>query len=113
MWFCQCCWLTFDLLPDLLVLGTGTHVQRIPADITALLQRRGIALEVQDTVRTPETVTIATSLPSGPHPPLSPLSLLSLPSPSFQPNACATFNFLLGEGRPAGAALIPPNYIPP
>jgi NADH dehydrogenase [ubiquinone] 1 alpha subcomplex assembly factor 3 len=27
------------------------------------------------------------------------------------PNACATFNFLLDEGRQVGAALIPPEYV--
>ena len=28
------------------------------------------------------------------------------------PNACATFNFLLDEGRTVGAALIPPEVVP-
>lgn len=63
---------------DLVVLGTGSKVERVSPALTSYLQRKGISLEVQDT-----------------------------------PNACATFNFLLDEGRPAGAALIPPDYISP
>lgn len=63
---------------ELVVLGTGSKVERVDPAISQFLKRKGISLEVQDT-----------------------------------PNACATFNFLLDEGRPAGAALIPPPHIPP
>lgn len=63
---------------ELVVLGTGSSVERINPEITKFLKRKGISIEIQDT-----------------------------------PNACATFNFMLDEGRPAGAALIPPRHIPP
>lgn len=63
---------------DLVVLGTGSKVQRVNLELLQNLKKKGINLEIQDT-----------------------------------PNACATFNFLLSEGRPAGAALIPPEHIPP
>ncbi|CAI8044201.1 NADH dehydrogenase [ubiquinone] 1 alpha subcomplex assembly factor 3 [Geodia barretti] len=63
---------------DVVVLGTGSKVERVDPAIRSYLQRKGISLEIQDT-----------------------------------PNACATFNFLLDEGRLAGAALIPPDYVPP
>eukprot|EP00731_Ephydatia_muelleri_P003794 Em0001g3794a len=62
---------------DLVVLGTGSKVRRVPPEIYAYLKKFKINLEVQDT-----------------------------------PNACATFNFLLDEGRPVGAALIPPELVP-
>lgn len=29
----------------------------------------------------------------------------------IQPNACATFNYLISEGRVTGAALIPPESL--
>uniref|UniRef100_UPI001ED7CEDD NADH dehydrogenase [ubiquinone] 1 alpha subcomplex assembly factor 3 n=1 Tax=Scatophagus argus TaxID=75038 RepID=UPI001ED7CEDD len=59
---------------EILVLGTGARLERIDPLVFALLKRKGIALEVQDT-----------------------------------PNACATFNFLISEGRLAAAGLIPPS----
>ena len=35
---------------DLLVLGTGSKVKRVDPAITSYLQRKGISLEIQDTV---------------------------------------------------------------
>ncbi|XP_064400372.1 NADH dehydrogenase [ubiquinone] 1 alpha subcomplex assembly factor 3-like isoform X2 [Halichondria panicea] len=61
---------------DIVVLGTGSKVQRVNLELLYGLKKKGLNIEVQDT-----------------------------------PNACATFNFLLSEGRPAGAALIPPEHI--
>ncbi|KAM8866881.1 NADH dehydrogenase [ubiquinone] 1 alpha subcomplex assembly factor 3 isoform 2-T2 [Synchiropus picturatus] len=58
---------------EILVMGTGSKLERIKPPVLALLKKKGIAVEVQDT-----------------------------------PNACATFNFLIGERRIAAAALIPP-----
>lgn len=57
---------------DILVLGTGRHLQPVPNAVREKLRERGIALEVQDTR-----------------------------------HACATYNFLLEEGRVVGAALLP------
>ncbi|XP_028906422.1 NADH dehydrogenase [ubiquinone] 1 alpha subcomplex assembly factor 3 [Ornithorhynchus anatinus] len=58
---------------EIVVVGTGNQMERLPPELLKAMRKRGIALEVQDT-----------------------------------PNACATFNFLLHEGRVTGAALIPP-----
>ncbi len=96
---CAQCDLSLLVPTDLIVLGTGSRVRRIDQAVIDYLLRKGINVEIQDTV-------------SGCLPP-SPLgycaALLSPP----QPHACATFNYLLDEARPAGAALIPPEYIPP
>ena len=84
---------------DLIVLGTGTRVEQLDPDILKALKRKGLNLEIQDTVEYTDNnlwhIILACEL-------------------SFtQPNACATFNFLLSEGRPVGAALVPPHHIPP
>lgn len=42
--------LTRPLLSDLLVLGTGSKVKKINPIITSYLHRKGISLEIQDTV---------------------------------------------------------------
>lgn len=81
---------------ELVVLGTGSSVERINPEITKFLKRKGISIEIQDTVG-----------------PLHIIGNILLYSYLIQPNACATFNFMLDEGRPAGAALIPPRHIPP
>ena len=109
-----------------MVLGTGSRVQRVPPAVSELLKRKGINLEIQDTVR--DTVSFPDRrghsliprperLGTGLEATLVSVWEASMHqlrfSLSFQPNACATFNFLLEEGRPAGAALIPPEYIPP
>ncbi|XP_034022421.1 NADH dehydrogenase [ubiquinone] 1 alpha subcomplex assembly factor 3 [Thalassophryne amazonica] len=60
---------------EILVLGTGAKMERIHPSVLALLKRKRIAVEVQDTA-----------------------------------NACATFNFLVNEGRVAAAGLIPPVH---
>lgn len=43
------CFLIFSA--EILVLGTGGHVERIDPSVLALLKRKGIAVEVQDTVK--------------------------------------------------------------
>ena len=94
------------LLADVLVLGMGTKVKKVDPAILSYLHRKGISVEIQDTVRRDWSLVRCTAR----YVTLIVYVFLSLPS---QPNACATFNFLLDEGRPAGAALIPPDYVPP
>lgn len=87
---------------EILVLGTGARLERINPSVLALLKKKGIAVEVQDTVKFFRVVennflqdrkSFATELNF----------------PQFvQPNACATFNFLTAERRVAAAGLIPP-----
>lgn len=45
------CFLVFSA--EILVLGTGARVERIDPSVLALLKRKGIAVEVQDTVSMP------------------------------------------------------------
>ncbi|CAL8402322.1 unnamed protein product [Arctogadus glacialis] len=59
---------------EMLILGTGSRTERINPKVLALLKKKGIAVEVQDTA-----------------------------------NACATFNFMMSEGRLVAAGLIPPS----
>ena len=85
-------------LLDLIVVGTGTRVERLDPELFQALKKKGLNVEVQDTVCSVHYLI---------------LDLMIFFSCIVQPNACATFNFLLSEGRPAGAALIPPKHIPP
>ena len=39
-----------SLISDLLVLGTGSKVERVDPAVMSYLQRKGISVEVQDTV---------------------------------------------------------------
>lgn len=39
------------LFAEILVLGTGARLERINPSVLALLKRKGIAVEVQDTVK--------------------------------------------------------------
>ena len=39
------------LLADVLVLGTGTKVKKVDPAILSYLHRKGISVEIQDTVR--------------------------------------------------------------
>lgn len=39
------------LYAEILVLGTGARLERINPSVLALLKRKGIAVEVQDTVK--------------------------------------------------------------
>lgn len=41
----------FDFPAEILVLGTGARLERIDPSVLALLKKKGIAVEVQDTVK--------------------------------------------------------------
>ncbi|XP_010976907.2 NADH dehydrogenase [ubiquinone] 1 alpha subcomplex assembly factor 3 isoform X1 [Camelus dromedarius] len=84
---------------EIVVVGTGDRTERLQSEVLRAMRRRGIAVEVQDTVR--PGLGNAEESPG--------LALAQLMLAFFlQPNACATFNFLCHEGRVTGAALIPP-----
>lgn len=42
---------SLDFLAEILVLGTGARLERVDPSVLALLKKKGIAVEVQDTVR--------------------------------------------------------------
>lgn len=42
---------SLDFLAEILVLGTGARLERIDPSVLALLKKKGIAVEVQDTVK--------------------------------------------------------------
>lgn len=84
---------------EIVVVGTGDRTERLQPHVLRAMRQRGIAVEVQDTVR-PGLGIVEGS-------PGRALARLTLAF-SLQPNACATFNFLCHEGRVTGAALIPP-----
>lgn len=42
---------SLGLLAEILVLGTGARLERIDPSVLALLKKKGIAVEVQDTVK--------------------------------------------------------------
>lgn len=115
--------LTYSLhfFAEILVLGTGARLERIDPSVLALFKRKGIAVEVQDTVKyhqwkcnclycMTEKVFFCHVRPKITQTELSQI-LIVLHFCLFavlQPNACATFNFLISERRVTAAGLIPP-----
>ena len=126
---------------EVLVLGVGARVQRMPEDVKAFLRSKAIALEVSDTVCVYVAACVCVCgvcvcvcsvcvcvhicvciFVCGMHQlcvvcvhhmmcVASVIGCLTFACLSLQPNACATFNFLLDEGRQVGAALIPPEFL--
>ncbi|XP_023582537.1 NADH dehydrogenase [ubiquinone] 1 alpha subcomplex assembly factor 3 isoform X1 [Trichechus manatus latirostris] len=84
---------------EIVVVGTGDRMERLQPEVLRAMRQRGIAVEVQDTVRSRTWESC-----QEPRPRQSQADTCLL----LQPNACATFNFLCHEGRVTGAALIPP-----
>lgn len=76
-----------------MILGTGAKIIPVHGDVKDYLRSKGIALEVQDTVSAFIKLFTNRRIMQQQH------------------NACAAFHYLMDEGRLAGAALIPPEYM--
>lgn len=119
-----------DPPPDLLIVGCGDTIEQLPEETVAFFRDTETTLEVLDTVRpTPRR----TESPRRSHPATSGRSdpVVDLPAPSArvrrsratltravprttrslpsQPNAIATYNILVQEGRQVAAAMILPS----
>lgn len=107
------------LVAEILVLGTGDRVERLPPATLKQMKECGIAVEVQDTVRRAEHRQHPIEREGGGHVPCGEGPSLLSEGRSFthfthslfysQANACATFNFLINERRLVAAGLIPPR----
>lgn len=108
----------FCAASEILVLGTGSRVERLNPSVLALLKRKRIALEVQDTVKITQSFYDRLKKKKD-FTSINVLKYIFLKClflnfnnciALLQPNACATFNFLNSERRLVAAGLIPPSY---